>query len=196
MSLPYKALPIGLAPAGTQLLQPRDMLPAQVGLDSPAVDSMTDLSRVAAASIDPDLTLDRAEERMKFSGVRLLFVLTGRRDLLGLITLNDIKGERPVRFQRDMGISHREIRVRDIMTPLDRLETIPWRDVADARVGDIIQTLKRTGRQHALVVERTVAAYVIRGIFSSTRISRQLGMPVETSGIAYTFAELEAALTH
>jgi CBS-domain-containing membrane protein len=196
MSLPYKALPISLAPGGTQLLQPRDALPMKVTLDSPAADSMTDLTRVAAATVEPELPIAKAEERMKFSGVRLLFVLNERRDLLGLITLNDIKGERPVRYQRDMGVSHGEIRVRDIMTPSDRLETIAWKDVVDARVGDIIQTLKRTGRQHALVVERTVAAYAIRGIFSSTRMSRQLGMPVETSGIAYTFAELEAALTH
>jgi hypothetical protein len=37
---------------------------------------------------------------------------------------------------------------------------------------------------------------VIRGIFSASRISRQLGVPLDTSGVAYTFAELEAALAH
>jgi len=196
MSLAYKPLPIGLAPSGTQLLQIRDPLPMRVTLDSPAVDSMTDLSRVPAASVEPDLLLAQVEERMRAAGVRLLFVLRGGHELLGLVTLTDLKGERPVRVQREMGVSRREIRATDIMTPLSRLETIAWTDVVDARVGDIIQTLKRTGRQHTLVVERSVAAYQIRGIFSATRLSRQLGMPVESSGIAYTFAELEAALAH
>jgi hypothetical protein len=86
--------------------------------------------------------------------------------------------------------------VRDIMTPAERLETLSIHDVTAARVGDIVQTLKRTGRQHALVAERTTQGPVIRGIFSASRISRQLGVPVETTGIAYTFAELEAALSH
>ena len=196
MSIPYRSLSIVLAPAGTGLLQPGQRLPDHATAESPATDAMTDLSRTAAATIEPDASLQRAEELMKHAKVRLLFVLDADHRLLGLITLNDIKGERPVRYQNDIGVGYGEIRVSDIMTPADRLETLSLHDVQDARIGDIIQTLKRTGRQHALVLERTGKGAVIRGIFSATRISRQLGMPVETTGIAYTFAELEAALTH
>lgn len=196
MSIPYRVLSIALAPAGTTLAWPGAEQPSRATSESPAVEAMTDLTRIPAATVEPDATLERAEEHMRYSRVRLLFVLDAQRGLLGLVTLNDLKGERPVRYQREMGVSHGDIRVRDIMTPLDRLETIPYAEVLDARIGDIIQTLKRSGRQHALVVERSVASYAIRGIFSATRISRQLGVPVETSGIAFTFAELEAALSH
>jgi CBS domain containing-hemolysin-like protein len=182
--------------AGTDLLRPSQTLPEHVTADSPATDSMTDLARVTAATIEPEASIARAEEHMRHAEVRLLFVMDAAHRLLGLVTLTDIKGERPLRAQRELGLAHGEVRVRDIMTPAERLETLSMHDVSAARVGDIVQTLKRTGRQHALVAERTIQGPVIRGIFSASRISRQLGVPVETTGIAYTFAELEAALSH
>ena len=82
------------------------------------------------------------------------------------------------------------------MTPRDELEALSLADVAESSVGDIIETLKRTGRQHALVVERTSEGRAICGIFSARQIGRQLGMQLNTAGIAYTFAELEAALAY
>ncbi|MDE2196004.1 MAG: CBS domain-containing protein [Gammaproteobacteria bacterium] len=196
MSRDYQVLPARLAPAGTVLMQPGHQLQEHVSVRDPAIDVMTDLTRTLAATVNPDLPVINAEERMRNSGVRLLFVVNTAGDLLGLITLTDIKGERPVRFQRERGVSHDEVLVCDIMTPRDRLEALSMEHVATSRVGDIIETLKRTGRQHALVITRTAKGPAIRGIFSATRIGRQLGVRLDTSGIAWTFAELEAALTH
>src|SRR5690242_10367207 len=167
MGLPFKPLPVRLAPPGTYLKKPGQNLPEKLTLSNPALDAMTDLAQVSAATIGPEETLDKAEDQMRHAKVKLLFVAGESPDLLGIITLNDLKGERPVRFQREMGVSHRDIRVSDIMTTVDRLETIPFEEVMDARVGDVLQTLKRTGRQHALVIERGVAGYAIRGIFSA-----------------------------
>lgn len=157
---------------------------------------MTDLARTAAATVEPTAKLEEAEARMKYARVRLLFVLQTDGALLGLVTLNDIKGERPLNYQRETGVNFHEITAKDIMTPLGRLETLAMRDVAESSVGDIIETLKKTGRQHALVVERTAQGHRIRGIFSARQIGRQLGIQIHTAGIAYTFAELETALTH
>lgn len=196
MNRPYRPLSVTLAPANTRLAHPAQDLPQHVRLESPAIDVMTDLSRAATVSVESDATLDEAEERMKYSGVRLLFVVEPNGMLLGLITLNDIKGERPMRYQNEMEVSYHDISVQDVMTPLDRLETLSMHEVADSCVGDIIATLKQTGRQHALVVERSVDAYRIRGIFSARQIGRHLGIQIHTAGIAYTFAELETALTH
>lgn len=196
MSIAFRSLSVSLVQSGTDLLQPRHALPERVTPESPALDSMTDLTRVAAATIGPDASLARAEEYMRHSGVRLLFVVDSARELCGLITLTDLKGSRPMQFQREMGVPLVDIRVRDIMTPVGRLEAMSLHDVEGARIGDVVETLKRTGRQHALVVERTPKGTAIRGIFSASRIGRQLGRPVETAGIAYTFAELEAALSH
>ena len=196
MGIAYHPLSRMPLQAGTQLLRPGHSLPEHVTPDSPAIDAMTDLARVSAASIGPDTSIAAAEEHMRHAGLRLLFVRDAGHPLLGLVTLTDIKGERPLRVQRELGVPRGEVRARDIMTPAERLEVLSMHEVRDARIGDIVQTLKRTGRQHALVGEHTPQGPVIRGIFSASHISRQLGVPVETSGIAYTFAELEAALRH
>ncbi len=196
MSIAYRSLSISLVQPGTDLMQPGHALPERASPESPALDAMTDLARTAAATLGPDTSLARAEEHMRHAGVRLLFVADLDHELLGLITLTDLKGGRPMQYQRDMGVAFSEIRVRDIMTPIERVEAMSLHDVEGARIGDVVETLKRTGRQHALVVERTPKGPAIRGIFSASHIGRQLGKPVVTSGIAYTFAELEAALAH
>lgn len=194
MNEKFQPLPVRLASGNASLMIPGDRLPGKVSMTSPALDVMTDLSRAVPASVELNTPIDRAEERMRNSQVRLLFVVNEAGDLLGLVTLNDIKGERPLRFQRESGVSHTEVLVRDIMTPRERLEVMHMSDVAEARVGDIIETLKQTGRQHALVEEGTASGNAIRGIFSVTRIGKQLGVQLESSGVAWTFAELEAAL--
>ena len=196
MSAEFKALSVMAVPRGAALMHPNQQLPEHVTLQNPALDVMTDLSRVAAASVNPNLPLDKVEEHMRNVGVRLLFVINESRDVVGLITLNDLKGMRPMRFQQQMGVSRSEVLVRDIMTARDRFEALSMAEVAEARVGDIIETLKRTGRQHALVIARTVDGPAIRGIFSARQVGRQLGVQIDTTGIAYTFAELEAALVH
>jgi hypothetical protein len=59
----------------------------------------------------------------------------------------------------------------------------------------VLATLKAAGRQHAMVVEENAnAQQAIRGIFSATQIARQLGVQIQITEIARTFAEIEAAL--
>ena len=58
--------------------------------------------------------------------------------------------------------------------------------------GDIIETLHFLGRQHTLVEEISdIGTSVIRGIFSSSQISRQLGVAIEPTLRANSFADVE-----
>ena len=81
-----------------------------------------------------------------------------------------------------------------IMTPQEKLEVLCMKDVAAAKVGHIVATLKKCGRQHALVVdtEGPGQAQKVRGIFSASQVSRQLGMEIQTIQVAQTFAEVHA----
>jgi CBS-domain-containing membrane protein len=196
MAKEYKELSVQLLPRSAHYVTPGQSLPEHVTQDSPAIDVMTDLSRVMAVTIEPNASIDLAEKRMRSAGVRLLLVVNKSREILGLITLTDIIGERPLRFQKEVGVNHEDVLVRDVMTPCEKLEVISRADVARSRVGDIVMTMKRHGRQHALVAETTDKGMAVCGIFSATRIGRQLGIPVDTTGVAGTFAELESALTH
>ncbi len=167
-----------------------------VRVDSPALAVMTDLRQIPAATIDLEAPLDAANRFMIRRGVRLLLVTDDERRVLGLITSNDILGEKPVQFALERGIKRQEIRVRDIMIPCERLEVLDYADLVQAEVGHIVATLQRTGRQHALVVDMGAdgKTQTVRGIYSASQIARQLGVAIHTTEVAQTFAEIGAAL--
>ena len=176
-----------------------------VTADSPAVDVMTDLGRVAAVTIGGHATVDDAHRTMVAHGIRALFVVGAEDAVRGIITATDVLGERPVQVAEQRGVTHRDVLVRDVMTPADLLEVMALEDVLHARVGDIVASLRLSGRQHALVIEPVkpddtgedgaAAVRIVRGIFSVTQIARQLGLPPHLAhDVARTFAEIEAAI--
>jgi hypothetical protein len=190
--------PLSLYPMQSDVsyFRPRQDIPDRVVLDSPAIFVMTDLRVVPAVTIEASVSIHGALKKMQHDGVRMLLVTDANKMVQGLITATDLQGEKPLRYLEQVGGHHDDIEVRNIMTPHERLEVLRMSDVLRSAVGDIVATLQRAGRQHALVVDEPPAApvQVVRGIFSVTQISRQLAMPVETLGPARTFAELEMAL--
>ena len=193
----YPALTLSNLLPGTGFAQPAHALPEKVGLDDPALSVMTDLERISAVLIRPDDTIDEANRRMIQRGVRLLLVVDEVRAVAGLITANDILGEKPLQVITQRGGRRQDLVVRDIMTPQYQLEVLDMRDVSHARVGHIVATLKESVRQHAIVVDRGAdGRQRVRGLFSLTQIARQLGVALQTSEVARTFSEIEASLTH
>ncbi len=169
--------------------------PNSVTADSPAMDAMTDLRHTHAALIEPQTTMEAAHAYMVQRGVRMLLVMSPEKNLVGIITATDILGEKPLRFSQERRVKHNEILVSDIMTPLDKLAAMSLADVSHAKVGDIIASLRESGRQHTLVMNAmSDGKSEICGIFSTTQIERQLGVTIPSTGVATTFAELEAAL--
>jgi CBS domain-containing protein len=168
-----------------------------VTLDAPALDVMTDLEKEKAVTIDPKASIDTANRLMMASGVRLLLVTEPPDRVVGLITATDLLGEKPMQvLGRTPGRAYSEIVVQNIMSPAEEIEVLAFDAVRTARVGDVVTTLREAGRLHALVVAHSgsAATPVIRGIFSATQISKQLGIRVDTTQPAKTFAELEAIL--
>lgn len=190
----YAPLPCVLLEAGSGFAQPVQRLPERVTLESPALDVMTDLSQVNAVIIRPTDSVDEAHTRMKQRGVRLLLVVDAERSVVGIVTATDILGEKPMQVIQARGIPHSDLFTQDIMVPQARLEVIEFERVRSARVGEIVATLMRSGRQHAAVVENVPAGHMLRGLFSATQIARQLGHVIQPTEIARTFAEIEASL--
>lgn len=193
----YPALTLSTLSPGTGFAQPAHALPEKVSLDDPALSVMTDLERVSAVLILPHDSIDEANRRMIQRGIRLLLVVDDARTVAGLITANDILGEKPLQVITQRGGRRQDLVVRDIMTPQTQLEVLDLRDVRYARVGHIVATLKESVRQHAVVVDTGAdGRQRVRGLFSLTQIARQLGIAVQTSEVARTFSEIEATLTH
>lgn len=195
MTRDYSVLkPLSLE-AGSGYAQPTQAVLERVRIDSPALEVMTDLTRVTAVIILPGDTVDEAHRRMIQRGVRLLLVVDQDRRVHGIVTANDVLGEKPVRMAVQRGVPRSEIQVRDIMTERERLEVLDLRDVQSSTVGHIVATLKAAGRQHTLVVDQDARGRQrVRGVFSATQIARQLGIVITTEAVARTFADIEASL--
>lgn len=166
--------------------------------DSPAIEAMTDFSRIVAVSIAPEALIGEANARMISRGVRLLMVLGKDDEVVGLITARDILGEKPLQVALARACKRDELRVADLMTSIGSIDTLTLDDVLRARVGEILDALKQLGRQHILVEDKDpqTGSPRVRGVFSATQIGRALGVPVLGFDLPRTFAEIEAALVN
>ena len=170
------------------------MKESSVKVDDPAIIVMTDFKRITAIQIESTASIENANAKMIICGVRLLFVTDAGNNIIGLITSNDILGVKPVNYIREHGGSRDEIIVLDIMTRNDDLDSVQIEEVARGCVGDIVETLKACDRHHILVTESTEDGMSIRGLFSRSQVSRQLGQQIKFNNRANTFAELESVL--
>lgn len=196
MSKNFTALASHPFKAGTIIARPTQVLPQHVTLNDPAVNVMTDLRSVSVINVRAKTSLDKANAKMIRYGVRMLLVTDDSDQVCGVLTARDVLGERPVRFLHEMGGTHADIMVRDVMSVLREMEALSLEDVLKAKVGNILATLKVAGRQHALVVENNAdGSQTVRGLFSATQIARQLGVHIGTTEIAKVFAEIEAKVS-
>jgi CBS-domain-containing membrane protein len=192
----FETLPTSRLKTGSTCKRPVQILPKHVKLSDPAISVMTDLSKVSVVVARPHVSMDSANSKMIRYGVRLLLVLDSNDNVAGLLTASDVLGEKPMRFLQNMGGTHADIMVRDLMTPQRELEVMNIEDVKKAEVGQIIATLKKAGRQHGLVVaESADGKQTVCGIVSITQIARQLGTQVQNYELAQTLADIEAVVS-
>lgn len=190
------ALPTFRLEPGTAIAQARPWQAPFVDLDAPALDVMTDLTLVKAATTAPATSLRQAEQLMIYQGVRMLFVVTDMPSIEGIVTSTDLRGERQMRLVHERNVHYDELCVADVMTGLSMLEAIDHARMRTARVGDVVETLQRLGRNHLLVIEAATAQTPrrVRGILSRAQIERQSGKVINITPIAHSFSEIERAL--
>ena len=192
------ALPTFRLDPGVSIAQANPGGNTPVTLHSPALSVITDLARVKAATVAPDLSLRQAEQMMMHQGVRMLFVVSDMPAIEGLITTTDLRGERAMRLVHERGLHYDELTVADAMTGLSMLDAIAYEALNAAVVGNLIATLKRFGRNHLLVVQEAdgQSPRRVRGIVSRSQIERQLGSAIAITPVATSFSEIERALVH
>ena len=188
-----------ISPKGCYLLEAFN--PPAVHADSPALLVMTDLSQVPSATITADASLEDANQSMLVRGVRALFVVgnanANANDMVGLVTSVDVLGEKPVLVAQKRQSKRSDLRVADVMVPVEQVEALSMEAVKRASVGNIVTTLKLDGRAHAIVVGQGQGGHqTVLGIFSASQIARQLGVQIQSQEIARTFAEIEAVIAN
>jgi CBS-domain-containing membrane protein len=195
MNKSFSALTSHPLKASSGFAMPTQVLSQNLTLNAPAINVMTDLRSISVVVVRAMTTLEKANAKMIRYGVRTLLVLDDADKVAGLLTASDVLGEKPVRFLQQVGGTHADILVRDVMTIQRELKVLKLDDVLKSSVGDILATLKAAGRQHAIVVEENAeGSQTVRGLFSATQIARQLGVQLKTAEVAKIFAEIEASI--
>ena len=190
----FKPLELSMLTPGTGFSRPYFYSPRPVEITSSAIEVMTDLRFVPAATTSVEVTVSMASQKMIARAVRLLLVVNDADDVIGLITARDLNGDRIREACQANGVDSENLTVGEAMTR--EVEVLPLEAVLHARVGDIVETLKHSGRQHALVVdaEPFTGKPMVRGVFSASQIGRQLGIISTQQDLTQTFAQIDQAI--
>jgi len=173
-------------------IDPHSSLPAKVFLPracqegplrrhSPALGAMTDFSVESPVCVTPRRHIDDALQDMIHAGIRSLLIVDASA-VLGLITAADILGTRPIQFLQSplcegQPCRHQDVHVADIMTPWDELRLVDIRLIAAITAGDLADQFRSLDTTHILAIERAAdGSSSVRGLFSKTRLLRQLGV--------------------
>ena len=177
----YPALAFHSMPVGAGYARPEQRFPDGLDADSPALAAMTDLREVTALTVERTNTLAATRERMKKLGVRMLLVTGATGAVMGVVTVTDLDSGRPEKIAAKTGEQPDELFVQDIMTLRGRIEVLNLRDVNEASTGQVLNSLRRSGRRHALVLDDSGGEETqqICGIFSLTRLCGQIGLDIQ-----------------
>lgn len=181
-------------PSGVNLVSPERDPSKRISEESPAMSVMTDLRIITPFQIENSASLEAINEKMIACGVRLLFVIDKQGVLRGLVTSNDILGEKPMLFATKNSCSRADIEAKDMMTPISKLEAIPLKEIEKANVADVVTALEDSRRHHLLVLQHNEGRDCVRGIISITQVAHQLGKEINPSQRASSFAQLNRAL--
>lgn len=169
-------------------------------LTDPASAIFTDLRVASSVAVPSSEPLGDSLRLMQLAGVRMAFVTQGSGSVVGLVTAADLHGERPMLLAGQRGVSHRDLSVADVMTPVSAWVTVDVKNVAKARVGDIVATFQASGHRYLIVTEMVstdaTLRSVVRGLFSANRAERALGHSIDQDIRSRSFSELAAALSH
>lgn len=168
-----------------------ELADATVTENDPAITVMTDFTEIIPITIAADASLANALQNMKAYGIRLLLVTDGQDRIVGVITAYDIQSEKPVQYAAENNIAVSGMQIAMLMTPLEQTPAFDFNFVKQALVRHVIHTMKELDRPHTLVIE-TTDVQRIRGVFSTSKISKLLGRPVyQPLHAAHSLAEIQ-----
>lgn len=192
----FKPVPWTKLTRGVPCYLPKPADPASVQIHSPAIEVMTDFRRALPVTIAPNASLDEANKLMARYSTQLLLVAGEHGHLLGIATNSGTQGNRPLAVAHQRNVRVNELLVADVMIDKhDEAEVMHLRDVLNARVGNVLATLKALGTTYCLVVDHDEAEHhVLCGVFSLPRIERLIGLDPQTEEVAHTFSQVVSSL--
>jgi CBS domain containing-hemolysin-like protein len=114
---------------------------------------------------------------MEVSGVHLLLVINEEGHFQGIISSEDVWGEKPIKLIQERRVPRDQVWVRTIMVPYTEITAFDYATIKTVHVGHIVKTLSEHNQHYALAVSPSTThpdMQTIRGIFTASQISKQL----------------------
>lgn len=155
-------------------------------MHSPAIEFFTDFKKHRPLTIEGSTLAVDVEMLMRKAHVRMKLVVDADNEFIGTISTEDLS-EQYFMIRIANGERLDEITVSDMMCPKDSILALDLEQLERSSISDIIETLKRSGQQHCLVVDRSHDH--IRGLISASDVARRLHMPIKIERVP-TFVDI------
>jgi len=164
---------------------------------SPAMTVLTDFSQVMPQSVDADTPIDEAHLKMRYSGVRLLFVMDHQAHCIGIINSKEVIGTRRINIaMQQRNLSREEVTAEMIMTPWHKLSAMPIAQLASLTIEDLVLSMEAVTDQQLLITEQNDNHELrIRGIISASDIQSAVGKEINPVPMAKSFADICQVIT-
>lgn len=171
----YEALPTTTIQTNSTMLNANE-LPELVHMDDPAMSILIDFTKTPPYIIKPNETLDHAINEIEINQTHLLLVINNDGFFEGIISSEDVWGEKPIKLIQERRIHRDQVTVKMIMTPLSEITALDFGVIQSAKIGNIVKTLSLHKQYYVLVTSSSTnqQAPIIRGIFTAIQISKQL----------------------
>jgi len=163
----------------------------EITINSPAVSVFTDFKKHKPQEIDSDIPAVQVKFLMQKSHVRLKLVVDKQSELLGTISLDQLSDQNFLILQ-NKGLGRGDILVKNLMTPREEIKALEYKELMTSTIADVIETLKKDGVQHCLVVESK--EHQIRGVISTSDIARRLHISLDIETKTASFVDVFNAI--
>lgn len=170
------------------LVQPDEF--DDVHLGSPALMVLTDFKYHRPHVVEAHIPAVEAAELMLQENVRIKIVVDTQNEFIGLISREDLEDQNIILTQATNGVAREEVLVADLMRARESIRAINYEDIQRSTVEDLVYTLQRQGQRYCIVIDPN--HHHIRGVISSTEISRRLHRPVNVESRASVVDMLSA----
>lgn len=188
----YEIIPTMKLSFHNELTSPGKHLPELVHLNDDAKSVFIDFSKVMPATITANTTIDTAIQEMK-QRQQTMLLIEEKGQVIGLISIEDLVSERPIRLMQERDLSRSELTVNLLMTPYNEILVMEITSLRHAKVGHIISTIKTHATYYILVVKKQKnGKHLIKGLFSASQIVKQLHTDISSivTNTQPTIAEL------
>lgn len=150
-------------------------VPETMRLSDPANLAMINLEYIIAGTVKTSDSILNNLLIDKVSKEHLLFVTNEKNHILGIITAEEIHGEKPYLVMQQKNIKRAEITVNMVMIPYQEVYCIEVENIKKAKISHLVISLLDSKKLYALVVEKDENRHIVKGFFWASLIANALG---------------------